>query len=64
MTVNGQPYQPDALLSVRELLDHFGFDHQRVAVLLNGRVVVREDFGRTEVGGQDALEVVAFVGGG
>lgn len=64
MTLNGQPYLLDGLISISELLGRTGFDPERVAVLLNGQIVAREDFGATETGGQDALEVLSFVGGG
>jgi len=64
MTLNGQPYSLNGPASISELLRQAGYEPERVAVLLNGEIVSREAFGTTEIGGEDALEVLSFVGGG
>lgn len=64
MTLNGQPYFLNGLVSIGELLGRAGFDLERVAVLLNGEIVARDAFEKTEIDGEDALEVLFFVGGG
>lgn len=64
MTLNGQPYPAKTPLALTSLLAEAGFDPGRVAVLLNGQVVPRQQIPTTTLKNGDALEVVAFVGGG
>lgn len=64
VTLNGQPYVVNSPMSISELLSEAGFEPERVAVLLNGDIVAKEAFGKTEISDGDALEVVSFVGGG
>ena len=46
------------------LLERENFRADRVAVERNGEIVRRASFGETELGPEDVLEVVSFVGGG
>lgn len=64
MTLNGRPYLLDGPASISQVLRQADFDPGRVAVLLNGEIVVKEAFGTTDLKDDDALEVVSFVGGG
>ncbi|RMG10921.1 MAG: sulfur carrier protein ThiS [Deltaproteobacteria bacterium] len=64
VTLNGEPRQVPAGLTVAALLEHLGIQASRVAVERNGAVVQRAHHGETLVEAGDTLEVVRFVGGG
>ena len=64
MTVNGQEKEWTAGLTVAGLLERENFRTDRVAVERNGEIVRRASFEETELGPEDVLEVVSFVGGG
>ncbi len=54
---------PDGL-TVAGLLAHLGVKAQRVAVELNDAVVTKDRYESQRIEPGDALEIVAFVGGG
>lgn len=62
--LNGDPRELPAPLHVAALLEHLGLDPRTVAVERNRAVVRRADYPATPVNDGDAIEVVAFVGGG
>ena len=64
ITLNGDPYEVDAPLTVAELLARLEIDSRRVAVEHNLVVVRRAAFDATLVGDGDQVEIVNFVGGG
>ena len=64
ITLNGEPYDLAAPLTVHELLAQLQIDARRVAVEHNLTVVKREAFDRTMVNDGDEVEIVNFVGGG
>ncbi len=64
ITINGQPKQFKAPLTVSALLDALQLDGDRVAVELNCNVLLKEQFDATSLQNGDALEIVQFVGGG
>jgi thiamine biosynthesis protein ThiS len=64
ITLNGDPYEVDAPLTVAELLARLEIDSRRVAVEHNLVVVKRAAFDATLVGDGDQVEIVNFVGGG
>jgi sulfur carrier protein len=64
LTVNGRPLVLALPATVLDLLNHLDFDHERVAVELNGAIVQKGDFDDTELNRSDYLEIVQFVGGG
>ena len=51
-------------LTVCGLLDHLGVQAKRVAVEVNEAVVTKDRYATHLVGPGDAVEIVAFVGGG
>ncbi|WP_431282058.1 sulfur carrier protein ThiS [Humitalea sp. 24SJ18S-53] len=64
MTVNGQTHAlPDAA-SVAALLTLLGLDGRKVAVERNLEIVPRSAWASTALAEGDALEIVAFIGGG
>ncbi len=64
VTVNGKPRQLEGPLNVTSFLETLDINARRVAVALNGEVVLRSDWPRVTIGEGDAVEVVRAVGGG
>lgn len=64
VTLNGEPRQLTAPLSLAGLLQQLGLDPRAVVVEHNRRIVRRAQLGETAVAQGDAIEVVHFVGGG
>jgi len=64
LIVNGHPQTSADGLSLTGLLEQLHLDPQRVAVELNQQVILRENFGTTDLNDGDRLELVQFVGGG
>jgi len=64
VTVNGQPEQLDALMSVGSLLDRKALRTRRIAVERNGEIVPRSAFDSTRLNHGDRIEIVIAVGGG
>ena len=64
ITLNGEPFELPAPVTVADLLDDLQIDARRVAIEHNLVVLKRALFGTTEVRDGDQLEVVNFVGGG
>jgi sulfur carrier protein len=64
ITLNGEPYDLPAPLTVSQLLQRLEIDARRVAIELNLIVLKRGTFDTTTVRDGDAVEIVNFVGGG
>jgi len=64
ITVNGEPFELPAPVTVADLLVRLDIDHRRVAVEHNLVVLKRVTFDSTEVREGDQVEIVNFVGGG
>ena len=64
LTLNGEPRRLPAGATVLDLLAAVGRDPRTVAVERNGEIVRRADYGATNLGAGDRLEVVHFVQGG
>ena len=64
ITLNGEPYDLDAPLSVADLLMKLAIDPRRVAVEHNLAILKRTLFADTLVHEGDRIEIVNFVGGG
>ena len=64
LTVNGEPHDLPAPLSVAELLARFGVPPGRVAVEINEDVVPRGTYEARQLAAGDRVEIVHFVGGG
>jgi sulfur carrier protein len=64
ISLNGEPYELDAPLSVTALLARLQIDPRRVAVEHNLVVVKRGLFDATRIDAGDEVEIVNFVGGG
>jgi thiamine biosynthesis protein ThiS len=64
ISLNGEPYELEAPVTVATLLARLGIDPRRVAVEHNLVVVRRATFAETLIQDGDQIEVVNFVGGG
>lgn len=64
ITLNGDPYEIAAPLTVADLLARLEIDGRRVAVEHNLVVLKRSAFDTTRVDAGDQVEIVNFVGGG
>ena len=64
ITLNGDPFELDAPMTVTQLLEQLGIDPRRVAVEHNLTVLKRAAFDSTMVSEGDQIEIVNFVGGG
>ena len=64
ITLNGDPHQLQAPLSVSALLEQLEIDARRVAVELNLAVVKKAAYDSSVITEGDEVEIVNFVGGG
>lgn len=64
ISLNGDPYELAAALTVTALLEHLKIDPRRVAVEHNLTVLKRATFETTLINEGDQVEIVNFVGGG
>ena len=61
--INGEIFNIDGI-SIEKYLMDYGDDTKRVAVELNGYIVLKSQYGNTYLNDRDIVEVVSFVGGG
>ena len=64
ISLNGDPYELAAPLTVTALLEHLKIDPRRVAVEHNLTVLKRATFDTIVIQAGDQVEIVNFVGGG
>ena len=64
ITLNGDPHELQAPLSVSALLERLEIDGRRVAVELNLAVVKKAAYDSSVITEGDEVEIVNFVGGG
>ena len=64
ITINGEPRQFSAALTVAELVDLLGYTGKRIAVERNGEIVPRSRHADAVLAAGDHLEIVVAVGGG
>lgn len=64
IVLNGEPREVEATHSLEQLVRELGMTLQGAALVLNGEVIDRGEFGRTALRDGDAVEVVRLVGGG
>lgn len=62
--INGELREIPDGTTVAALLAHLGVKAQRVAVEVNEAVVTKDRYESHRIGSGDAVEIVAFVGGG
>jgi thiamine biosynthesis protein ThiS len=64
ITLNGEPYELDAPMSITDLLARLDIDPRRVAIEHNLSIVRRQLYAETFIHEGDRVEIVNFVGGG
>jgi thiamine biosynthesis protein ThiS len=64
ISVNGDPRDVAAPVTVADLLAQIGLDIRKVAVERNLEIVPRSTYAATALQAGDALEIVHFIGGG
>ena len=64
ITINGEPREFEAVVSVSQLLERLGLAGKKIALERNGEIVPRSRFGEQTVADGDRLEIVVAVGGG
>jgi thiazole synthase len=64
VTINGETRSLNGAMSVRDLLSSLGMDPSKIAVERNLEIVPRSQYGAVQVGQDDRLEIVHFIGGG
>jgi thiamine biosynthesis protein ThiS len=64
ITLNGEPREIPAALSVSQLLDHLALRPDRVAIERNGEILPKPLWFSTLVAPNDRFEIVHLVGGG
>ena len=62
--VNGEERPVDGPLTVADLVASLDMTQRRIAVEINGRIVVRSGFAHTVIVPGDRVEIVVAVGGG
>ena len=62
--LNGKPVQVQAGATVSALLEERDIDPSHVVVEINRNILDREQFDRTIINRDDAVEILRFVGGG
>ena len=64
LRVNGKDVDLPGPTALVDYLAGLGVDPRAVAVELNGRILERAEYSRTELGEADVVEIVRMVGGG
>ncbi len=64
ITINGEPREFDAALSINQLLERLELTGKKIAIERNGEIVPRSHFGEQRMADGDRFEIVVAVGGG
>jgi len=65
IVVNGKTYDiEDSVTSLEGVISYIGINPKNTVCMINGEVVPLEKYPETNVTDGDALDVLAFVGGG
>lgn len=62
--VNGDKVHCEENITLEKLIMDLGYQKSRIAVEVNGEIVVKDQYGSCTLGPADRLEIVTFVGGG
>lgn len=60
--INGEDFNEK--ITIGEYLKKAGYSAVRVAVMVNGEILPKNDYDSTEIQPNDEVEIVGFVGGG
>lgn len=64
LKVNGAEHDHRGSGTVADLLKELNAPAERVAVMVNGQIIPKSDYGACRVHEDDGVEVLSFVGGG
>jgi sulfur carrier protein len=64
LTVNGQPREAQARITIGRLLEELKLPRRGIAVEVNQQIVPRQQHAEHELADGDKLEIVSLVGGG
>lgn len=62
--LNGQAHPLGSATTVAELLAELGLDTRKIAVEKNREIVPKSTYSEAPIAPGDAIEIVAFIGGG
>lgn len=62
--VNGDKVHCEEGITLEQLIENLGYQKNRIAVEVNGEIVVKDRYEACTLGPADRLEIVTFVGGG
>ncbi|MCH5203271.1 MAG: sulfur carrier protein ThiS [Oscillospiraceae bacterium] len=61
--INGEEINAENAL-ISDFLAEKGYSPERVAVMINGEILPKDDYSKTAISDSDEVEIVGFVGGG
>lgn len=64
LSINGEPRQFPAALTIEALIAEMGLTGKRIALERNGEIAPRSTFATQQLADGDKLEIVVAVGGG
>ena len=64
IVVNGEERTMSPPRSLKELIESYGLQAEKIAGEVNGRVIARSDFENTSIEEGDRVELIKFLGGG
>lgn len=62
--VNGDKVHCEEGITLEQLIENLHYQKSRIAVEVNGEIIVKDKYGSCTLGPADRLEIVTFVGGG
>jgi len=64
IVLNGEPYSVEEGSCLDKLLRTLQLEQRRIAVEVNQEIVPRSQYGQYQIQSEDAIEIVAAIGGG
>lgn len=64
MKVNGKEFEFSEGMTINSLLDNLKINKDKVVIELDGEIISKEDFFKTNLKESNIVEVISFVGGG
>lgn len=64
ITLNGEEFNFDRDKTVSDLVNKLDLDLKKIAVELNYKIVLFDDFSNLKINENDQIEIVHFIGGG
>lgn len=64
MNLNGKEIKDKNVKTLQDLMILYDFNINNIAVLVNGQIVKKEQWGNYTLSKDDNIEIVGFVGGG